>query len=72
MGAISFPLYAVHMPLIYMAKPLAHGPLGWAMMAAAALVLALVVEYGIDRPFRIYLKSKRSKTFVASEAALAI
>lgn len=61
MGAISFPLYAMHLPLLQLAKPAAHGPLAWAIVSCAVLALATAAEYCIDKPLRVYLKAKRTK-----------
>jgi peptidoglycan/LPS O-acetylase OafA/YrhL len=60
LGAISFPLYAIHVPLLVIARasiPGGHPPL-WLAAGLAILLAAAVIERWIDLPLRRLLKPR--------------
>lgn len=72
LGDLSYPLYAVHMPLLLLAAPLVL-PLPFAsrqaltvLVAAAIAIIALLLDRGYDRPMRrILLNGRRGKALKA-------
>jgi len=72
LGDLSYPLYAVHMPLLVLAAPLVL-PLPFAtrqaltvLAAAVIAIIALLLDRGYDRPMRRILQiGRRGKALKA-------
>jgi peptidoglycan/LPS O-acetylase OafA/YrhL/ABC-type polysaccharide/polyol phosphate export permease len=61
LGAISYPLYAVHLPLLVVAGTLVHGRLQilqWTASGLACLGIATAVAHWYDLPLRRFLRSR--------------
>jgi peptidoglycan/LPS O-acetylase OafA/YrhL len=57
LGGISFPLYAVHAPLLYVLGGLTHpGIIGWGLIATAIIIVATIVDHLFDTPHQIRLQ----------------
>ncbi|MDO6412902.1 acyltransferase [Sphingomonas sp. BIUV-7] len=61
LGGISYPLYAVHMPILIAGKALglAEGVLGWSLLALFSVAAAWAAERFYDAPIRAFLKARR-------------
>jgi peptidoglycan/LPS O-acetylase OafA/YrhL len=66
LGAVSYPLYAVHYPLLMgfrlLLDHLSGGPriAGWWVCAVATLIIAAIIERFYDAPIRALLRSRRT------------
>lgn len=63
LGALSYPLYAIHYPLLQIAIdafPLRGLPLVWAAIGLGAVLLATIAERWFERPVRRWLRSRVS------------
>lgn len=60
LGGISYPLYAIHMPILIAGQRLglAQGVLGWMALALASIAAAWAVERFYDAPIRALLKAR--------------
>ena len=59
LGAISYPLYAIHLPILRMSdRIVGHAPFGWQwiMIGVAVIAIASAAEYFYDAPIRRYLR----------------
>ncbi|PSJ40817.1 acyltransferase family protein [Allosphingosinicella deserti] len=59
LGAVSYPLYAVHYPILKLAASWQPGSLGWGGTIVVILLVSTVIEYGIDAPLRRRLRRRR-------------
>lgn len=69
LGGISYPLYAVHYPLVILVAGTSPGPRTWALATAAIVAFAALVELFYDEPLRRAAKraigSRRSRAAAA-------
>ncbi|WP_293976220.1 acyltransferase [Sphingomonas sp.] len=74
LGGISYPLYAIHMPILIAAHAvgLTQGPGGWAGVALFAVVAAWAVERWIDAPVRGWLKRRKGAAVRRRSVRMAI
>jgi peptidoglycan/LPS O-acetylase OafA/YrhL len=56
LGAISYPLYAIHHPLLMIVASRVDVARAWVLVALAIIAVATVVEYAYDAPVRQWLK----------------
>lgn len=63
LGELSYPLYAVHWPVLVMVLA-AHGK-AWGLAVAAAFTVALTTYHLIDQPYRVYAARRRQKNSAA-------
>jgi peptidoglycan/LPS O-acetylase OafA/YrhL len=63
LGSISYPLYAIHMPILISAHllGLTETPLQWLAAAAFAVAAAWAVERFVDAPVRGWLKARGAR-----------
>jgi peptidoglycan/LPS O-acetylase OafA/YrhL len=77
LGDLSYPLYAVHMPILMFSDPLVlqlHGPARWAaalLVAAFVVVVAVLLHHYYDRPVRRMLTRARRLTAAETDTELA-
>jgi len=62
LGAISYPLYAIHFPLLVLGRDVLrlNGGVSWAILSAFILATAWLVDLQFDRPIRLWLRQRRT------------
>ena len=62
LGGISYPLYAIHMPFLLIGEGLGwRTPLGWTVLALAALASATLLERVYDAPLRAWFRRRNRR-----------